>query len=114
MAASERQEQAGSEQYHNSHMGAIFKEGFSFSGYERDFLALNLGGGKYLNVSGVSGIDSISDEGLMHEGELHPEYWTASAARREKFGIEERAPAGGGCRYYRQIPHGYTSPQSPL
>ena len=61
MAASEQQEQAGSEQYHDSHMGAIFKKGFSFSGYERDLLALNLGGGKYLNISGVSGIDSISD-----------------------------------------------------
>jgi len=39
----------------------LFSKGFSFSGYERDLLALNLGGGKYLDVSGASGIDSITD-----------------------------------------------------
>jgi peroxiredoxin len=61
VAASERVEQAGSEGYHEDHMGAIFKEGFSFSGYERDLLMLNLGTGKFLDVSGVSGVDSISD-----------------------------------------------------
>jgi peroxiredoxin len=61
VAASERVEQAGSEEYHEDHMGAIFKEGFSFSGYERDLLMLNLGDGKFLDVSGVSGVDSISD-----------------------------------------------------
>ncbi len=42
-------------------MGAIFKKGFSFSGYERDLLSLNLGDGSFLDVSGISGIDSISD-----------------------------------------------------
>ncbi len=36
-------------------------EGFSFSGYERDGLYLNLGDKKYENISGVSGIDHISD-----------------------------------------------------
>ena len=36
-------------------------EGFSFSGYERDPLYLNLKGEKYKDISGVSGIDSISD-----------------------------------------------------
>ena len=61
VAATERIEQAGSETYQDDHMGAIFKAGFSFSGYERDFLALNAGGGKFLNISGVSGVDSISD-----------------------------------------------------
>jgi thiol-disulfide isomerase/thioredoxin len=61
VAASERVEQAGSEDYHEDHMGAIFKEGFSFSGYERDLLMLNLADGKFLDVSGVSGVDSISD-----------------------------------------------------
>ena len=61
VAASEKVEQAGSESYHEDHMGAIFKEGFSFSGYERDLLALNLGDGKFLDISGVSGVDSISD-----------------------------------------------------
>ena len=39
----------------------IFDQGFSFSGYERDGLFLNLGGKKVLDVSGASGIDSISD-----------------------------------------------------
>jgi len=61
VAATEKAEQAGNEEYHDDHMGAIFKEGFSFSGYERDLLAMNLGNGKFLNVSGVSGVDSISD-----------------------------------------------------
>ena len=61
VAAEERAEQAGSEQYHEDHMGAIFKEGFSFSGYERDLLELNLANGRYLDISGVSGVDSLSD-----------------------------------------------------
>jgi len=39
----------------------IFAEGFSFSGYERDALFLNLGSKKLLDISGVSGIDSITD-----------------------------------------------------
>ncbi len=39
----------------------ISEQGFSFSGYERDPLYLNLGTKKFLDVSGVSGIDSISD-----------------------------------------------------
>jgi thiol-disulfide isomerase/thioredoxin len=39
----------------------IFGQGFSFSGYERDPLYLNLGGKKFTDISGVSGIDSISD-----------------------------------------------------
>jgi peroxiredoxin len=61
VAASEQVEQAGSEQYHDDHMGAIFKKGFSFSGYERDLLSLNLGEGRFLDISGISGVDSISD-----------------------------------------------------
>lgn len=39
----------------------VFEEGFSFSGYERDPLYLNLGTKKFVDVSGVSGIDSITD-----------------------------------------------------
>jgi thiol-disulfide isomerase/thioredoxin len=61
VAATEQLEQAGNEQYHDSHMGAIFKQGFSFSGYERDLLMLNLGHDGFLNISGVSGIDHVSD-----------------------------------------------------
>jgi thiol-disulfide isomerase/thioredoxin len=39
----------------------MFGEGFSFSGYERDPLYLNLGTKKFMDISGVSGIDSITD-----------------------------------------------------
>jgi thiol-disulfide isomerase/thioredoxin len=39
----------------------MFGEGFSFSGYERDPLYLNTGAKKFVDVSGVSGIDSIAD-----------------------------------------------------
>lgn len=42
-------------------MGLIFRQGLSFSGFERDSLYLNLEGQKFMDVSGVSGIDSISD-----------------------------------------------------
>ncbi len=61
MAASAEMEPAGNPEYSDRHLDAIFHEGFSFSGYERDMLSLNLGKGKYLNISGVSGADSISD-----------------------------------------------------
>jgi thiol-disulfide isomerase/thioredoxin len=39
----------------------IFNKGFSFSGYERDALFLNREGKKFMDISGVSGIDSITD-----------------------------------------------------
>lgn len=39
----------------------IFNQGFSFSGYERDGLFVNLEGKKFADISGVSGIDSITD-----------------------------------------------------
>ncbi|MFQ5926426.1 MAG: CRTAC1 family protein, partial [Terriglobia bacterium] len=39
----------------------IFTQGFSFSGYERDPLYLNRGNQKFLDISGVSGLDSITD-----------------------------------------------------
>ena len=39
----------------------MFGQGFSFSGYERDPLYLNLDGKKFTDISGVSGIDSITD-----------------------------------------------------
>ncbi len=38
-----------------------FADGMSFSGYERDLVALNRGDGTYLDISGVSGADSVSD-----------------------------------------------------
>ena len=40
---------------------AYLKEGFSFSGYERDLVCLNTRDGKFLDISGASGADSISD-----------------------------------------------------
>ena len=61
MAAAEHVEDAGNADYHDDHMGTIFKQGFSFSGYERDLLTWNQGDGTYRNISGVSGVDSISD-----------------------------------------------------
>ena len=42
-------------------MRLLFNEGFSFSGYERNHLFLNLEGEKYKDISGVSGLDSLSD-----------------------------------------------------
>ena len=39
----------------------MFGQGFSFSGYERDPLYLNLGGKRFTDISGISGIDSITD-----------------------------------------------------
>ncbi|MCP4901894.1 MAG: redoxin domain-containing protein [bacterium] len=38
----------------------LFADGFSFSGYERDLVCLNLGD-RFIDVSGVSGADSVSD-----------------------------------------------------
>ncbi len=61
MAAAEGVEAAGNAGYQSRHMDAIFREGLSFSGFERDLLCLNLGTRKFLDVSGVSGVDSISD-----------------------------------------------------
>lgn len=61
MASSEHAEQAGGADYQSRHLGAIFRQGFSFSGFERDLLCLNLGDKKYLDISGISGADSILD-----------------------------------------------------
>ncbi len=57
----EKVETAGNETYHENHMGTVFKKGFSFSGYERDLLSISRGDGTFLDISGVSGVDSISD-----------------------------------------------------
>ena len=61
MAASAKIEQAGNDQYQQNHMNTIFQQGFSFSGFERDFLGLNLEGRAFMDISGVSGVDSITD-----------------------------------------------------
>jgi len=39
----------------------MFGQGFSFSGYERDPLFLNLGNRRFVDISGCSGIDSVTD-----------------------------------------------------
>jgi hypothetical protein len=40
---------------------AYLKHGFSFSGYERDLVAISTRDGRFLDISGASGADSISD-----------------------------------------------------
>ena len=61
LAASEEREEAGSEEYQGHHFGKILRDGFSFSGYERDHLYLNRQGESFLDISGVSGLDSDTD-----------------------------------------------------
>jgi peroxiredoxin len=39
----------------------MFDNGFSFSGYERDTLFLGVDGKRFVEISGVSGLDSLSD-----------------------------------------------------
>lgn len=60
MARGKEGEEANLSGMGQRHVGLI-GEGFSFSGYERDQLMLNLGEGKFLDISGVSGLDSITD-----------------------------------------------------
>jgi thiol-disulfide isomerase/thioredoxin len=54
-------ENAGSESYQTEHMGMIFTEGFSFSGFERDLLFIGDGAGRFANLSTVSGLDDPND-----------------------------------------------------
>lgn len=61
VAAQAEAEEAGNSDYVSRHMSAIFQEGLSFSGYERDYLGMNVGGTELIDISGVSGIDSIGD-----------------------------------------------------
>ncbi len=61
LASAEGLEKAGNEEYHGAQMGRIFKEGLSFAGSERDALFMNLGDGKFRDISALSEIDSISD-----------------------------------------------------
>ena len=61
MAAAAEVEHAGNADYQNHHMTELFEKGLSFSGFERDGLYLSRGDGSYLEISGVSGLDSIGD-----------------------------------------------------
>lgn len=70
MASASELEEAGNESYQNEHMAQLFDEGLSFSGFERDALFWSRGDGTYLDISGVSGLDSISDGRGMAYGDL--------------------------------------------
>jgi len=61
VAAEEEVEGEDKVEFHKTHMSEIFGDGFSFSGYERDLVKWNDGAGTFVDVSGVSGADSISD-----------------------------------------------------
>lgn len=61
MAATEQVEGEDSVEFHKTHMSEIFGDGFSFSGYERDLIKWNDRNGRFVDVSGISGADSISD-----------------------------------------------------
>jgi thiol-disulfide isomerase/thioredoxin len=61
LAATVKLEKAGAQEYQNDHMGRIFDEGFSFSGFERDKLYLNDRGGTFVDISGLSGLDAVTD-----------------------------------------------------
>ena len=54
-------EQAGGQEYQTDHMGKIFSQGFSFSGFERDKLYVSDGGQRFVDISGLSGLDSVTD-----------------------------------------------------
>ncbi len=61
VASSVGPEDPGNQSYQQEHMNLLFREGLSFSGFERDALFLNLESRGFQDISGVSGIDSISD-----------------------------------------------------
>ncbi len=73
VATSAEVEDAGNDEYRVDHMGAIFRDGMSFSGFERNYVGVSLpgdaaaegssapGGPIYLDISGITGADSIGD-----------------------------------------------------
>jgi uroporphyrinogen-III decarboxylase len=46
----------------------------------------------------ASRIDAVGNEGLMHEGRLHPEYWAAAKRLEEIDGLPQKAPASRGTK----------------
>ena len=44
VASNAEAERAGNDEYRDNHMSAIHTEGLSFSGFERDYVSLNMGG----------------------------------------------------------------------
>jgi thiol-disulfide isomerase/thioredoxin len=61
LASSTEVEETGNQQYQTDHMGKLFEQGFSFSGFERDKLYLNEKGQRFVDISGLSGLDSVTD-----------------------------------------------------
>ncbi len=61
VASSLKSEEAGNQTYQSDHMRLIFEQGFSFSGFERNTLFLNERGRRFVDISGISGADSIAD-----------------------------------------------------
>lgn len=61
VASSVGPESPGNQGYQQEHMKLLFQQGLSFSGFERDALFMNLESREFQDISGVSGIDSISD-----------------------------------------------------
>jgi len=60
VASKAGKEKAGSKNF-TERQSELFGQGFSFSGYERDMLQLNMGDKTFQNISGTSGIDSVTD-----------------------------------------------------
>lgn len=58
--ASKVQERPSAKEFLDRQVGML-AQGFSFSGYERDGVFVNRDGARFLEVSGVSGMDSITD-----------------------------------------------------
>ena len=70
------EEQAGSTAYFKRHyLDALLEKGWSFSGFERDKLFLNRGDGSYLDLSGVSGADSVTDGRGVAFGDFDNDGW---------------------------------------
>lgn len=61
LASSVELETAGNPQYQNEHMAKILEDGFSFSGFERDKLYLSDRANRFIDISGLSGVDAVSD-----------------------------------------------------
>ena len=55
------EDRVGSDRYKQNHMGLIFQDGLSFSGFERNKLFLGNGAGQFVDVSDLSGADSEMD-----------------------------------------------------
>ena len=54
-------DRTGSDRYQDKHMGKIFGDGFSFSGFERNRVYIARGDGTYADLSDISGGDSPLD-----------------------------------------------------